>query len=414
MDTKYIELFSWIETILDKQQKQKFRGLNNYNMVNVVRKATHEVGMHSNIIYSLINPNGNHFQDDLFLNIFIEKVLLKKLSLSKVEDFGTVYSVKAEEITEENRRIDFTIKSDKYLIGIEMKVNASDLKYQVSHYYGQLENESDGQTKNNVYIFYLTKFGTKASQKSLEIKSGSTTQFDPSKHLKTISFDKHILSWINSCQKEIHNITNLNVALENYKNIVKKITNQYKGNVVTIADKLLEKDTKGLKHEKELITVLKLDKEMNNIKGGILFNFFKQIDECCQVKGYANVTNTVIPYEDNKLNKDKCKKSFSKGRVPRHYGYAFDCGFSNDKYLFVKVAKTGLYYGVICKNEIKNKTKLEHFYYKNDKLNKFLNNKYEKNAEHIGDIGKLDNLLINTDKEIDEMFENIKKIKNII
>jgi hypothetical protein len=52
----YKPLFSCINDTLIKQEAQKRRGLNDYNMVNVVRKASHEVGMHSNVIYSLLNP----------------------------------------------------------------------------------------------------------------------------------------------------------------------------------------------------------------------------------------------------------------------------------------------------------------------------------------------------------------------
>ncbi|UTJ05708.1 PD-(D/E)XK nuclease family protein [Arcobacter roscoffensis] len=45
---------------LSEQEKQKQRGLNDYNIVNLVRKENAEVGMHSNVIYSLIDPNGLH------------------------------------------------------------------------------------------------------------------------------------------------------------------------------------------------------------------------------------------------------------------------------------------------------------------------------------------------------------------
>jgi hypothetical protein len=54
-------------------------------MVNVVRKENAEVGMHSNVIYSLIDPNGLHYQDDLFLKIFITIVLGEK-----IENFGNI------------------------------------------------------------------------------------------------------------------------------------------------------------------------------------------------------------------------------------------------------------------------------------------------------------------------------------
>ena len=111
LDENYINFFEELKRFNEKQKKQKQRGLNDYNMVNVVRKENAEVGMHSNVIYSLIDPNGLHYQDDLFLQIFIKDVL-------EIHDFGDILSVNAEESTNENRRVDFTIKSSNYYIGI--------------------------------------------------------------------------------------------------------------------------------------------------------------------------------------------------------------------------------------------------------------------------------------------------------
>ncbi len=338
MTNEYKDLFSLLNNIDKKQDSQKQRGLNNYNMVNVVRKATHEVGMHSNIIYSLINPNGNHFQGDLFLNLFIEQVIIPKLGLKKVEDFGNVYSVQAEELTEGNRRIDFTIKSDKYLIGIEMKVNAHDLKHQVSHYYGQLEKESGGQGNDNVYIFYLTKFGTKPSRKSLEIKSGVNTKFDPSKHIKIVSFGTHILNWISVAQEEVKNITNLNMALSDYRDIVQKITNQYKGNVVTIEEELLN-------NKKELILALKLDRKMNTIKGKILDEFFDELSSFLGNKGFVE-DNILNSYDARLINERKCIDKIRKSKnKPNFFGKTFALG--NGKILYVYVAIKSLCYGIL-------------------------------------------------------------------
>ncbi len=208
--------FGKMKSFKEKQDKQKQHGLNDYNMVNVVRKATHEVGMHSNVIYSLIDPNGVHYQGDLFLNLFVKEVL-------KIDDIGTIYDVQAEESTTKGKRIDFTIKSDKYLIGIEMKVNHHDSNNQIKDYSDYLCEQATNDEE--VKIYYLTKFGSEAHERSHR-----------GKDYTRISFSEDILKWIDLCQQEVRNITNLNEAFENYKNIVKKITNKYKGNVVTLID----------------------------------------------------------------------------------------------------------------------------------------------------------------------------------
>lgn len=223
-DEKYINFFEKIKLFKEEQKKQKQRGLNDYNMVNIVRKENAEVGMHSNVIYSLIDPNGLHYQDELFLQIFIKDVL-------ELNNFGAVLSVNAEESTNENRRVDFTIKSSNYYIGIEMKVDALDLENQISHYYDDLKEKASKDSNQEVIIYYLTKNGKDASFHShREIE------------YKKISFEKHILQWIENCQKEVKNITNLNEAFENYKDIVKKITNKYEGRVMSLKNELLKNE----------------------------------------------------------------------------------------------------------------------------------------------------------------------------
>ena len=88
LDEKYINFFEKIKLFKEEQKKQKQRGLNDYNMVNVVRKENSEVGMHSNVIYSLTDSNGLHYQDDLFMTMPI--VNKNSGEISKVEIFVAV------------------------------------------------------------------------------------------------------------------------------------------------------------------------------------------------------------------------------------------------------------------------------------------------------------------------------------
>jgi len=230
---KYENLFSEITKIKTEQQQQKQRGLNDYNIVNVVRGENQEVGMHSNVIYSLLNPNGLHFQGDLFLKLFIKIVLLE------IGDMGQNIEVKAEESTDGNRRIDFTIKSDMYYIGIEMKVDAGDLKEQIYHYYQYLKDEAKHDKDQKVIMYYLTKDGKDAPSFS-RCREDENGNFVDGVDIYRISFEQHILNWLDASQKEVKNITNLNEALENYKNIVKKITNQYLSNITPIHEYLIK------------------------------------------------------------------------------------------------------------------------------------------------------------------------------
>lgn len=255
------DCFEVIREFKNKQASQKMRGLNDYNIVNVVRKANHEVGMHSNVIYSLINPDGLHYQGNLFLNIFIDKVL-------NIKDFGNIESVQAEEVTsslDKNKRIDLTIKSNKYYIGIEMKIDHHDSKNQLFNYYEDLKNKAKTNDipEENVIIYYLTKNGKDADKKSCN-----------GIYYNRISFEKHILNWIDACQKEVRNITNLNEAFENYKTIVQKITKNYNSKVLNMKDFLQEDDNINFLSE-----VFELKNNIHKILGNTLFRLFQHIDE---------------------------------------------------------------------------------------------------------------------------------------
>lgn len=327
----YSKLFKFIQELETKQAQQKLRGLNDYNMVNVVRSAFHEVGMHSNVIYSLINPNGLHYQNDLFLNLFIEHVLD-----FSVESFGKVLEVNVEEGTDEKRRIDFTIKSENYFIGIEMKVNAGDLNNQISHYDDYLNREADNQ---QVYMYYLTKDGKDAPQSSKR-----------NVHIKRVSFQEHILNWLDACQDEVKNITNLNVALEDYKDIVKKITHQYKGNVVNIEDELL-------KSKEYLKTTFMLRDKMNIIQGKTLHKFFEDVRN--SLGDEQDITDITGDIKDQNRVADlrKCKALYSQARnAPKHFGIYFDCKFGHSLYLSVELHIRNVYYGLIRLEEFEMKS----------------------------------------------------------
>jgi hypothetical protein len=229
-EEEYRDFFDKFKEFKEKQNKQKQRGLNDFNIFSTIRKKNAEVGLHSNFIYSLLNPNGKHYQDKLFLELFIQHVL-------KISNFGNIISVKREDATNEQRRIDFTIESDSYLIGIEMKSSYSrgDEPYQLSHYKSELEkNATDEQ---EVRIYYLTLNGKEATEKSLLYKNSFPEESMHKDDYIRISFKKHIFEWIGHSYDEVKNITNLAVLLTQYKEIIQQISRKdYKGNVMELYD----------------------------------------------------------------------------------------------------------------------------------------------------------------------------------
>ena len=210
------ELIKKIHNFQYEQQRQKLRGLNNYNIMKVLRKPHAEVGMHSNFIYSLLDVDGVHYQGDLFARLFAKHVL-------SIDNIGENIKVCREE-NANGRRIDFTIKSDKYFIGIEMKIYANDEHKQISDYYDYLSKKAKEKQKE-VKIYYLTLDGKKASCDSHQDKS-----YIP------IAFNNEIIKWLKESKKQISNITNLNNAIGYYIDIVNMLIGKYKSPISQYED----------------------------------------------------------------------------------------------------------------------------------------------------------------------------------
>lgn len=257
---KYKLFFDTLQTAVDERHKQILSGKNDYNMVNVVRKENAEIGMHSNVIFSLIDPNGTHYQGPLFLNIFVKNVLSDLYS-----DFGEIQSIETEEGTKiegkENRRIDFTIKSDKYYVGIEMKIDAADLKDQLSDYAKDLKKKAEKDKNQEVRMYYLTKNGKMAS---LESSNGI--------EYTRVSFSEHVMNWLNECKEEVKNISNLNIALQNYIDIVNKINGTYKGNIMKIEEFLKHQDSETLTN------IYVLMNEIDELQQNVQRDFINSLD----------------------------------------------------------------------------------------------------------------------------------------
>jgi len=229
----YEDFFEEIEKFKKEQEKQKQRGLNDYNVMTAIRKPHAEVGMHSNFIHSLLNKDGKHYQDDLFANLFVKYVL-------KIDDFGKVLEADKEKIIDRNRRIDFTIESEKYMIGIEMKIYASDQDKQIYDYFNFLTKE---KANKKVKMYYLTLDGREASESSLNNLEKESYQ--------NISFKEDILNWLEASKKEVQNITNLNNAIGYYTDVVKQLTNKYESPINKYKDFFLNQKNYELYEEFE-------------------------------------------------------------------------------------------------------------------------------------------------------------------
>lgn len=280
---------------LAKANESKKRGNNDYNPLKAVQSENDEVNMHSGFLVSLLDTRGEHYQDDLFLKLFLQTLRLENW-------FG---ETKNAQVFKEYKNIDIYISNGEKHIIIENKIWSGDQDGQIARYIDEIhgnfsDDENDERVSyENIAVVYLSPFGREPNPNSLCLKDknikwqikGNLLEFNENKvKYKQISYEKDILAWIKECQKEVGNITSLNSALEFYKDIVEIITDK-KDSKMDIAGFFKEKDEK-IQQER-----FKVAFEILNNRNQIIGAYLKQITDNLK-KQFENCN---IEYHDDNI-----------------------------------------------------------------------------------------------------------------
>jgi len=265
-------------------KKKNDLGFNLFSIMNVQEKEL----IHSRFIEELLNPSGSHGQQKIFLELFFKIVLKQNTTLENnglktlsEKSFDYVKEYKEESVIRRGfidlliRYID-TDRITKKCIIIENKIYAGDQQNQLLRYYdAALDGEIYGENgksiihhylKKDIEILYLTLDGHEPSQYSFGDKDNSA---DCKKLVKCISYQDHIIPWIEECKKSIegNDTSNLHNALSQYIEILKSLIvkqseNKYKAQVL----KLFAEDEN-----------YKFLSQLNSTKGSILDKYWHYI-----------------------------------------------------------------------------------------------------------------------------------------
>ena len=236
----YKTFFDSVTTFKEKQNKQKQRGFNNYNILTSVLKSTDEVRLHSGMIYSFLNPDGDHYQGTLFLDLFLESLSIDTFKIN----------INSCTVHKEYNNIDIYITDGHKHIIIENKINAGDQKEQIKRYIKTITNEYQNISYDDVLVIYLSIDKRNPSQYSLAnlsiVNNHIQTNNKKVALYKAISYKKEIIEWLRLCQFEVQNIINLNEAIRQYIDVVKMINNEYKERMMSLSS-YLKKDKETYK-----------------------------------------------------------------------------------------------------------------------------------------------------------------------
>ena len=355
-EQKYENFLDKVKKFKEVQEKQKQRGLNDYNLLTTVLKVDDEVRLHSRMIHSLLNINGSHYQNTLFLENFLEILELNDFQLN-------INNVK---VYIEYHDIDIYITDGIKHIILENKIWAKDQPCQIIKYINIIKEENElvvdeGKipTIEDMYVLYLTPNNKKVSdehklndgyiffngneQKLEECSAKTNTKRLVKNGLKNyqvkykkITYKYEIKKWLKECKDEVQNITNLNEAIQQYIDVVDKINGKYKGKVKRMKELLLK--------DNNLKLAIELEQAIIESKIEIQIKFWnilkKELSKCGYDFEFVN-------YQFKKVDiSEECNSYYSSKN--QFYGLKYDIyniGENNKLSFFIEI-EDNIYYGL--------------------------------------------------------------------
>ena len=283
--------------------RQRAMGKHDYNIFTLFHGFSDEVNLHSNFIASLLDPNGDHYKGDLFLKLFLE--------MCGIDDFSIDTSMAT--VFKEFKHIDIYISDGKKHIILENKVYAKDQPTQIARYIETIKGEGAKKAKDeDIYVLYLHPDGKLPDDQSFGDYHARLLGENSSIKFKVISYGKEILEWIDRCKNEVSNITDLNVFLSQYKDVIEMIYDRYK--------RIDEMETaKFVEIFKENYTaVSEIANNYQEIRKKIIDEFFENVKENLEkdeaIKGTYSIELNSVAYRPlvikNTTSQDEKWKKF--------------------------------------------------------------------------------------------------------
>lgn len=220
-ETNIKSLLAKVSTVVDEYNKKAAETGENFNIFSILKIPHRETIVHTPIIKELLDPNGSHGKNFIFLTHFLE-IIKERCPAFFLEEITSVHTKVLTEKRYESGQVDIQITFNKeFNIIIENKINAGDGEGQLFSYYEE-------HCKNNKGIlFYLTLDGRDAANHSIE-KDGRKMEGAYYK----LSYKKDILDWLIKCKQTINKNSDtendlvISTLLQQYINLIKSLTNQ--------------------------------------------------------------------------------------------------------------------------------------------------------------------------------------------
>jgi len=300
-----------------------------FNIFTILRNYYDEVNLHSRFIYEILNPDGTHHKEYVFLKLFLESVGISDFVMEKI-------SVKRE-----YKNIDICITNSNQAIVIENKIFAGDQDRQLERYYEIMKQEGF----HNIKVIYLTLSGYEPSDYSI----GSLKENNKNIIL-TVSYENNIDNWIEKCIKEVACFPILRETFVQYQILIQNITGKChsKGYIMEIKELLLM-------DEKNIRLATDISQALTDARIEIQFAFWEELSSSLKERGYTIK-------DDDICSKNNVESYYKTSRNNKYYGINFDLLniSAGEKLQFRIEIDCNIYYGFRVKRDgVNNNSQME-------------------------------------------------------
>lgn len=147
----YEDCLALYRELKEKNSKRISQGVNDYSLMNALLDANDEVRLHSRFIFSMLNPEGDHYCGARFLRTFLH--VLSPM----MEGF---IDLERAQVYKEKGAVDLIIHDDKNFVIVENKLLAIDQKHQITRYIQFVGKEYflyETDFSKNLAVVYLSK-----------------------------------------------------------------------------------------------------------------------------------------------------------------------------------------------------------------------------------------------------------------
>jgi len=342
-------LLSKYNILQNGNEQKKKSGVHDYSLMNALLKKTDEVNLHSNFIYSMINPNSSHYYGNKFLKLFLESI--------NEDDFIDIENAK---VYKEKGKIDLLVEDGNHVLIIENKLRAGDQEHQFSRYIQYVYDKyMDKNTiiNDKIHVVYLSEYKKIPSKESkstigfdelddkstelvrqgnnIELCNGANLSLPKGTKLKynRVQHSVHLLQWVKDAKEYLvnkPNSENIIYAFNEYKLILDRLKDNKWRNIMK-----LDEFTLSMEDEKEQAKMYAFMCEANKTLNDYLSQkLWKALSSMDNIESMQKLTlpSTTGQKEFKKFTESSCNAWFNKRVESKKYR---DTGFMiNDKYFF--------------------------------------------------------------------------------